>query len=439
MKRRSDTELDVEKSPKIPRDTTNTDGKLVSDADGRDHMNAEQNLVHSYVMGGNNVFVTGGAGTGKSFLFQKIAESVIERGSLVRLAPTGVAAVNIDGMTVAHALHSKNIFQNCDYIMIDEISMVSKTEFERLHKLATIQKKNNRPFGGMVVIGFGDFYQLPPIPDDEEKLSIYAFESPLWSVVFRESVELRSTPRFQNDPLYANMLNRVRVGRITLEDQQILQKMVTTCPDYNRSTQLLPTKIEVCKANERRLVSMVTTEMVFPSVIIHKSRIPAEVRSRIFKRFDDPGDELRLKIGSLVMVNANINISAKIVNGSTGVVHAFDTEKPYFPLVAMNGTGQILKFTPCVWRSKGDLCIAQLPLVLAHAMTIHKAQGKTLSKAVVSLKNLRNVGQGYVALSRVRTLDDLSITHLDNSLYMVSPKVASFYSGLKFKQLKSHE
>ena len=409
-----------------------------------------------------NILVTGPAGTGKSYLINQILETgKILNKNVAITAMTGCAAWNIKGKT----LHSwagigtgekntesllKNIIKNkkikenwqkTDTLIIDEVSMLTKNLFEKINDIAQRIRNNPRSFGGIQIILLGDFYQLPPIDNGNDKVS-FCFESSIWGNCINTIVHLTEIIR-QTDPILQKCLNEIRIGDCSDETEQILK----TCLDKKYSTEkdsIIPTKIYSIKSkikdiNERELKALET------DIIKYDIKTKKEIKNKGKKIYNESIDyysenidkfanyekELKLAIGAQVMLLVNLNVEEGLVNGSRGIITRFDGK---FPVVKfLDGNEQIISDYNWEFDEKDFKIIkTQIPLQLAWAVTIHKIQGSTLNYAIVDVGNsIFEYGQSYVALSRVKTLEGLYLVSFTKKKIKAHPKVIEFYQNLE--------
>lgn len=431
---------------------------------------------------GKNVFVTGSAGTGKSFLFRHIFQQFPQE-STQMCSMTGVSTVLLNvaiPYAKATTLHSWSGIGLCNttrdriiqkvirnrrqvdkwrktkLLMIDEVSMMSAYVLETIEEIARIIRKNPFPFGGIQLVFSGDMFQLPPIGGEGLDNGAFCFESPIWSTLFGgnlgKCIELSQVFR-QTDDAFVNLLNEIRWGQISEESVSLLRSRVgLPGPTDEVMTKLFPRRINVQQINATEYGKLETEEMVFSQVVRKNTNVYLE-DGRAFDEFDQiqcqmATDEilqrecihfqsllpcvetLRLKIGTIVMCLANLSVEEGIVNGSQGRVDSFVGG---FPVVVFTN-GATMKMSMHWWQNSSMPCISigQIPLVLSWATTIHKSQGMTLTRAEMDLGNqLFEYGQAYVALSRVKSLDGLYLTHFNPYKIKANPKVLNFYASLK--------
>jgi len=425
--------------------TTSSDFPLLS---------SQQKSVIELFEQGKNILVTGGAGTGKSHLLSFLKRNYASSGLEVA-ASTGIAAVNIGGSTI----HSwagiglanmpvdkiiENIFsaklskvrrriKQTKTLAIDEISMISADVFEILDKVFRAVRENDKPMGGMQIILFGDFLQLPPISRDSYN-SNFCFSSGAWEGLNLQTFILQQVFR-QDDAKFIKVLNNLRFGILDEEDQEILESRIQA-KDKNLATKptvLTTHNYKVEKINETELKKIPRTEISYAA-----QYFGAPERAEFLKKNCLAPEVLKLKIGAQVMMIKNTYQKEGIINGSLGIVKEFSSKKNY-PVIEFVG-GKIITIGPEEWllekydEHKKELIaeagVNQIPLILAWAMTIHKSQGLTLDKISCDLSEVFSPGQIYVALSRARALSGVFIESINFKKITSNRDAVKFYEGL---------
>lgn len=433
--------------------------------------NQQQHIFNKY-LNGENIFITGPGGSGKTFLIKLIVEDAINKQKQCKVcALTGCAAILLNcGATTLHSFAGiglakgsvnqvvdnavKNKYRRSNWIktellIIDEVSMLSLKLFIILDLIAKrIKRKRDTPFGGMQIIFSGDFYQLPPVGNEDDPDTFkFCFETPLWNELFPQNNQIILQTIFrQTDEKYAKILNRLRVGEVTKKGIEELQKCVNKKVDKEHNpTILMPLRksADIYNNIEHNKLDK-TSEHIYELKPVDDIDITTDksICDGVWSE-DDKNHErqtltnsvmvdkvINLRIGSVVM--CVINLNTNIYNGSKGVVIDF---KENNPVVKFNDI--TLLITPHVWQAEKipTIGIKQLPLIYAWAITIHKSQGMTLDTAYIDIGNfIFECGQTYVALSRVKTLEGLYLKNLDISKITVNMKVKNFYNNLQTQE-----
>jgi ATP-dependent exoDNAse (exonuclease V) alpha subunit len=362
----------------------------------------------------DNLFITGPGGTGKSRVL-KLVKEIINKKILI-VAVTGLAAIQVEGFTIDSIFKTAGIpdlskvtkrhipKDEFDVLIIEEISMVSKQMFEYIDSVLRIKTNINSPMGGVRIIAFGDFYQLPPLGKVDSKVisQPYAYQSNVWQVLNFKTFELKVSMRcFEEKDI--KILNAIRIGD---ENPDVIGRLnALTIPsdiadrlaDY---VHLFFSKSAASRYN-RKMLRNINLEMHQFKAIINES---------LKTDFSNVPMDLTIKVGARVMCIKNDTYNGILVcNGECGIVdEIYDSSVS----VTMDDGRKVL-FTDKTWYSykSGEkvFAITQIPLTLAWGMTINKAQGLTLNKVVAHLTSDMYPGQAYVAISRVRKLDNLRL------------------------------
>lgn len=394
-----------------------------------------------------NFFITGRAGTGKSTLLQLVRDT--SKKNIVVLAPTGVSALNVKGQTI-HSFFgfpprmlsineikkrkARGLYKKMELMIIDEISMVRSDLLDHIDYFLRLNRENDLPFGGVQVVVFGDLFQLPPVVSTEFEInyfkefysSSYFFSAKVFERGFKlEMFELTKIYRQENKN-FIKLLEAIRLNRIEFEDLEILnQRFIEDfIPKDDSYITLTSTNQKADSINQKALEELPGIEKKY------FAKSTGEISAGIF-----PTEEsLCLKVGAQVMFLKN-DAGKKYVNGSIGRITDLEEDKVWVDL-----DGSIIEVGPAVWEiiryeegekieSKVIGTFKQIPLKLAWAVTIHKAQGKTFDKIVIDLgKGAFENGQTYVALSRCRTLEGIILKRpIHFKDIMTNEKVVDFY------------
>jgi ATP-dependent DNA helicase PIF1 len=438
----------------------------------------EQIIAQNKYIQGENIFITGPGGTGKTALIKHIQKDAVRKGHNIQVcALTGCAAVLLD--CKAKTLHSwaaigigtspadqliakikKNRFarsnwKTTDILVVDEVSMMSQKLFELLDTIGKAIRQNQRPFGGIQLIFSGDFYQLPPVGNKDEPETLnFCFESVLWSQTFAPENHVQLTKIFrQSDPIYQKILNQIREGRLRRSSNDLLmQKVQTKIPDDLpiRPTKLFPTRNKVDSINASEMSQLnadpidfklkfhADLEMTSKERIMRQQITKEQIETELMylKNNLRCDETVTLKVGAQVMciVNIELDNGQMICNGSQGIITRI-SETTGFPVVKYNLSNKMYEMvmTPHIWTSDNipGIGVSQIPLILAWALTIHKSQGATLDVAEIDAgSNIFECGQTYVALSRVKSLEGLYLASFDASKIKINRKVQQFYDSI---------
>jgi ATP-dependent DNA helicase PIF1 len=434
----------------------------------------EQNYAFSEFKKGKNMFVTGPAGTGKSYLIQNFINYCIKEKKRFQVCgTTGISSVILQngaktihswsGIRIARGDKKKIIesvlrnkktvtnWKNIQVLIIDEVSMMSLKVFELLNELACVTRKNIEVFGGIQVIFTGDFFQLPPVPTkDDQETSMFCFESIIWNKIFSIHIELKTNFR-QKDKIFTEILQQIRLGEIDEKNIKILKNYVKReyNPEENNGiilTKLFAIKNKVDFVNSSMYNKINEEEFIF-NIIIKTDcttflesglAIPYNLRYRgisekekeyeIDSLINNTYRLISLKKSCTVMCTFNLDTENGICNGSQGVIIDFEDERPIVKF--LNGITMSINIHYFQSEDYPSIAVGQIPLILCYALTIHKIQGSTLDMAEMDLgSSIFEYGQSYVSLSRVKSLDGLYLNAFNPSRIKSHPKVINFYKS----------
>lgn len=417
-------------------------------------------------------------------------------------ASTGLAACNIGGVTlhsfsgiglgkesaedlvkkIRRNPKAKQRWLRTKILVVDELSMVDGDLFDKLESIARTIRNNGRPFGGIQLVLTGDFFQLPPVPERGGQAK-FAFDAGTWNTSIEHTIGLHQVFR-QKDPAFAAMLNEMREGRLSnasIAEFKKLDRPLPTTDVEIEATELFPTRQEVERANTVRMSQLHGDTLSFQArdggSITDKAQ-----RDRLLANGIAP-EVVNLKKGAQVMLIKNMDDT--LVNGSLGRVTGFMTEQMFdmykeneeaflngdaegpteleirakskaalmgvttqqvYPVVRFtiaDGTTRDLLCNRESWKVEqpnGEVLASreQVPLILAWALSIHKAQGQTLERVRVDLGRVFEKGQAYVALSRATSMAGLQVLRFDPRKVQAHEKVRTFYSQLSRAEL-AHE
>ncbi|XP_064540934.1 ATP-dependent DNA helicase PIF1 [Drosophila montana] len=407
-------------------------------------LSEEQMEVLRACIAGKNVFFTGSAGTGKSFLLRKIISALPPEGT-VATASTGVAACLIGGTTL-HAFAgigggdataqrclelasrpaAAQTWRKCKRLIIDEISMVDGQYFEKIEAVARHIRRNERPFGGIQLILCGDFLQLPPVVKGETALQRFCFQSSAWEGCVQCVYELKQVHR-QSDPEFVKILNHLRIGHV---NETISARLVSTSKQKIEGNGILATQLcshtnDANSINESKLEHLSGDKVLFRA-----EDSDAGLSKQLDQQVQAPA-QLYLKINAQVMLLKNINIANGLVNGARGVVVRIEKGLPVVRF--KNNQEYMCRHEKWIIKTAtgGVLTRRQVPLKLAWAFSIHKSQGLTLDCVEMSLSKVFEAGQAYVALSRAKSLQSVRILDFDAKQVWANPQVLQFYKNFR--------
>lgn len=404
---------------------------------------------------GVNVYLTGSAGSGKTYLLNQYISYLNDYNIPVAVtASTGIAATHMNGMTIhgwagigikdeiseydLEQLEDKQYlwkrFDKARVLIIDEVSMLHAHRLDIVERVCRKFKRNDKPFGGLQIILSGDFFQLPPINhSNEPDLKNMIIYSEAWKLMNPAVCYLTEQHR-QEDETLTFILNAIRNNSInTIHYQQLESRINAELPNKIHPTKLYTHNANVDIENNTELATIVNDEKVF-----RMTSTGPEPLVEILKKSCLASEELHLKIGAEIMCIKN-NFEKGYVNGSQGKVIAF-LDSDNTPVVKLYN-GKTIYISQDKWEieenGKVKASINQLPLRLAWAITIHKSQGMSLDNAEIDLSHTFAYGMGYVALSRVRTLTGIRLIGFNPNALRVDPKVIKFDQELQKESAKN--
>lgn len=411
----------------------------------------DQELALEILLAGENVLLTGPAGSGKTYVLNQFIREAKNMGKHVSVtATTGLAATHINGTTL-HAWSGigvkdeleedfedyllksrRDIIETTDVLVIDEISMLHDYRLDMVDTVARKVRDDERPFGGIQVVLCGDFFQLPPVNRRHGKAGTFVVNANVWDKLQLVICYLAEQHR-QEDEALIDVLNALRLGDLRRRHAAALLERVDAVIE-GEIAELHTTNVDVDRINHTRLAALDTEERTFTAIATGKENYVESL-----KRSCIAPELLRLKTGALVMAIKN-SPERKYVNGSLGTVEKFDELTGYPVVKYRNGKTVLMK--PDVWELRdGDkkrASLSQIPLRLAWAITVHKSQGMTLDAARIDLRKAFVEGMGYVALSRVRALEGLSLIGINKMALTISPEAVQIDAVLRKKACDDH-
>ena len=390
---------------------------------------------------GENVFLTGFAGTGKSYILNKLKEKFKKK--LTITSTTGIAAVNVKGQTLHSwagvGLCRNTVFNtvekikkrptqyrqimNCKILAVDEISMLNIEAFEYINEVLRAVRECNDPFGGIQVLFIGDFFQLPPV-EKEQQESRYCFDSHVWKDLNLQNVVLKKNYR-QNEQNFITALAHMRENCLEVEDVELLKTRCVEGDTYQTDIlHIFSTNEEANRYNLAKFNMIDEPVRIFEAEdgVYRGTRLVSEGFTEsenyileIFSKNCRAEKEIALKLGAKVMLLVNMDFNRGLINGACGNIQAF-----FDDTISIKFDNGVVASIP-----------KQFPLKLAYGITIHKSQGMTLDKLVVDCARIFERGQAYVAMSRVKTLEGLYLKNFEPQKVLVDSRVANFYENIK--------
>lgn len=430
--------------------------------------------IVSLIEDGNNIFITGGAGVGKSYTLNKLKDMYDKK--LHITSTTGISAINVNGQTlhswagigladkpvedIVKRIRKKPALYKtllcCEMLAIDEISMLDNYTFDYVNELLKAVRESDKPFGGIQVLIFGDFFQLPPVRMKEDGKD-FCFNSQAWEELNLKTVLLKQVKR-QSEKELSEALNNVRIDKTSAEDLKVFYKRDVE-PDYvapNDILQIFGTNADADAYNDKCFNEIperpytyeakdelyIYNDIGEPSVtVIDTKNITDKTVSKYdlmaLNKFNEDckaPEKLELKEGCRVMLLKNIDVKRGLANGSCGTIKQLTSGS--IDILFDNGVRANLLPAEFEYIKEGRTKIrrTQYPLRLAYGITIHKSQGMTFDKLVVNFNRIFDYGQAYVALSRTKTLEGLIIRGFDHNKIVANKEVVEFYKKLETEE-----
>lgn len=403
---------------------------------------------------GHTTFLTGQAGSGKSYVLREYIKYLRKHGIKYAVtASTGIASTHINGATIhswsgigikqkllpydLDALEEKqNIYKRWNetsVLIIDEVSMLHASFVDMLDLVGKHIRRNNLPFGGLQVVFTGDFFQLPPVvksTDEYENKDVFAFTSNAWRKAKPVICYLTDQYR-QEDNKLLSILQAIRDGEIEEEHFEYLRDAHDN-KHSDEHIKLYTHNENVDEINITEFKKIKGEEKIYHMITRGKAALVSSLKNNCLAE-----EVLQLKIGAKVICIKNAQ-DKSYVNGSMGVVIGFSNDNA--PIVELIN-GKKVTILADTWQIEEDgkvkAEISQLPIKLAWAITVHKSQGMTIDKASIDLSRAFTSGQGYVALSRLRTLDGLHLVGFNPQALSISEVVKEEDNVLKQKSIQA--
>jgi len=408
----------------------------------------QQQKALDLVKSGKNIFITGKAGTGKSFVIKEIKKELGDK--LTICSSTGVSAIQIEGTTI-HSLFSLRVldepkediykrlkqpyslekFEEIKYIhtlLIDEVSMLSEKVLVYVDYLLRKVRNVDLPCGGVQMIFVGDFLQLPKLDKQENEIK----NSKIWQQQLEvQEIYLNEVVR-QKDEKFIMFLEKVRNRTIDRELHEMFKELEKN--QLQDPIMLMSSNAKAKEENDKKVNELKTLEKTFPMQILF-SKSDWELKD--FLKILLAQQELLLKEEMRVMLIRNLDIEKGLVNGAIGTVIDL---KSGIPIVRFdNGEERAIHYekflkeqhNPKTKRMDKIVEVSQIPLIHAYALTIHKSQGLTLEKAKVDLQGSFETGQAYTAVSRVKEWKNLQVINYQSRFIITNESMVEYYKSLE--------
>ncbi len=410
----------------------------------------KQETALNILKAGRNVFLTGAAGTGKTYVLNEYVRWLREHAISVGItASTGIAATHLGGMTIhswsgigikdylsewdLDALTQKQYLakriERVKVLVIDEVSMLAPNTLDMVDQVCRVVKRSSEPFGGMQIVLSGDFFQLPPVVRGASS-ELFADSAQCWSGADIRECYLTEQYRHE-DNSYAQLLNDIRDGNVSSDTHEKLNSRINAKLDVDgEPTRLYTHNVDVDARNAEELAKLGGSTTKFEMKGRGKKNLVEALKRGVLAP-----ETLELKKNARVMFVKN-DREGRYVNGTIGTVVGYELGNP----VVETLSGERIVAEDVEWNIEEDgkplATVEQIPLRLAWAITVHKSQGMSLDAAEIDLSKAFTPGQGYVALSRLRTLGGLVLTGLNEQALQMHPYVVGLDLRLRAQSHK---
>lgn len=407
------------------------------------HLSEEQAYALDMCESGENIFLTGGAGSGKSYVIREFMKKKDNK-QMPILASTGAAAVLLGGRTF-HSFFGLGIMEGgtqatlqrllqnkaalkrikkVEGVIIDEISMIPGDALMIAELVSQHARESTLPWGGLRVIAVGDFGQLPPVAKYGQKRD-WCFLNDVWRKSDFQVCELKLNQRIQNNE-FLNVLDDIREGQLTERVKDFLQDRTKPHDEDHSGTRLFPRREQSEGYNQKKLAEINETELIVDSIYLGEQKYI----DFLGKSAPVPA-QLKLKVGCKVLFLKN-DMQKRWVNGTRGTLVHYEADH----LIVRKDGGREVKvekisFSLLDADANVKASVIQFPVNLAYATTIHKSQGATLDELWCDLGALWEPGHAYVALSRLRDPSGLHIVRWSPKSFITDPEVKKFYNQAK--------
>ena len=409
-------------------------------------LNEKQIIAYSLMANGKNVFITGPGGTGKTAVIKLFTRTYKSSRTIAITSTTGTSALLLNGTTfhsylgIGYGTGSvvnlvkkindiswlRKRWTEIDCLIIDEVSMLDPDLFDKLEEIARIIRKSTLPFGKIQLILSGDFCQLPCIG-----INKFCFEAKSWDKCINKTIYLTNIIR-QEEILFQNLLNNIRIGNITKDVKNILnsRKKVILTNDFGiKPTKLYATNIDVDRINNLELDKLAKEGLNFFEyemiIKVYKNVSNKALAIDKFKKYCTAPEILQLCVGAQVMLLKNLSLECGLANGSRGVVVKFLQDLPVVKF--LNGEERIIDMN--IWEieenDKAILRASQIPLKIAYAYSIHKCcSGKTLIYTQDGIKRISKISEDLIGFDHLtRETKNIEYSVIGKTGYQIATQI----------------